>query len=176
MALGNLRAPGARLYGAVPRGFGSAQSAIPLPTADVPFTIGARSSWVAEVQSILAAAGFDPGEIDGAVGPRTLRALESALAALASSPSPEARREVANSGDSAMDLAFTLRMGFQYDRQVRGGTTPRPIEPETTIRMGPADAANAEAGYLGRRPPWGWIAGGMLALAGIGFGIAMARR
>ena len=59
----------------------AAEPASPPPAAKAAVSgAGARTSHVREVQEALAAAGYDPGPIDGIMGPRTKAALRKYIA------------------------------------------------------------------------------------------------
>ena len=178
MIISRPRSPRPALYGAVPRGFGAVTDSA-LPTTDAPFVAGARSVYVAQVQQELADNGYDPGPIDGVVGPDTLNAFSDALAALGKSPSPEARSTVGANISSSSELAAALPSAFAWDAEARGiRGTPGPTAPEQTIAMGPSDAAAAAAKYGidgASTVPWGWIGLGA-AVAGIGGGLLWLAR
>ena len=57
------------------------EPASPSPAAKAPATLGdAKAGHVREVQQALLAAGFDPGPVDGIMGPRTKSALRKYIA------------------------------------------------------------------------------------------------
>jgi len=59
----------------------AAEPASPPPAAKAAVSgAGARASHVREVQEALAAAGYDPGPIDGIMGPRTKSAIRKYIA------------------------------------------------------------------------------------------------
>ena len=59
----------------------AAEPASPPPAAKAAVSgAGARTSHVREVQQALTAAGYDPGPIDGIMGPRTKSALQKYIA------------------------------------------------------------------------------------------------
>ena len=161
-------------------GFGAAPaSGVALPGSDVEFTTNARSVYVAQVQTILKSRGYDPGDVDGVVGPRTVMALQAAMERLAHSLSPDARAAVASSGSSAAGLAQSLSVAFAYDDELRQdtGSPSQPVAPDALIPMGPGDVAGMERELgLGAASavPWGWIGLGAAAL--VGGAIYFARR
>ena len=60
----------------------AAEPASPPPAAKAAVSgAGATASHVREVQEALAAAGYDPGPIDGSIGPRTKAALRTYISA-----------------------------------------------------------------------------------------------
>lgn len=162
-------------------GFGAAPtSGIALPDSDVAFTTGSRSVYVAQVQSILKANGYDPGLVDGVVGPRTIAALEAAINRLAISMSPDARNTIAAAGSTAAGLAEALTAAFGYDAELRQSPgSPVPTAPEQNIAMGPDEAAKM-AGRLGLGVstgfPWKWVGIGAAVLAMGAAAVWFARR
>lgn len=169
---------------------------IGLPSTDQPLEIGARSWWVARLQTLLAARGYNPGAVDGLFGVPTQHALHAAVFALAQSPSYNARSIVAGrpywpdagTAINALDQAFKLdaaeggnatcgtAAGLVYD--------PPPISASKTIVMGPAQAAQMgrKLGLepdppmsLGAKLAWGGAAITALGLASWGLS-ALARR
>lgn len=147
---------------------------VAMPQWDVPFVTGARSEMVATLQTLLNSRGWVLG-IDGVVGPRTQRAVESAFMFLSGSASMEARRlsQAGWAGMSVAALVNTFARAFAaLDTVTRGGNTDvptSPSEPDGTIRMTPRDAA-----AMDRRIQGGW--GGLLAVAGfVGVGWALYR-
>lgn len=170
-------------FGAVrARGFG-ATSSVPLPSTDSRWENGARNVYVAMVQATLRDNGFDPGPIDGIVGPLTLAADARAMKYLLGSISRDARIAMASVEPMASNRWQAYLAAFAWDADARGvkpgGGTPPPSSPDETIPMGPQDLARTERdfGLAGGIPRWAWWAGGAVAaVAVVGIVVAARRR
>ena len=125
---------------------------------------------------MLALMGFDPGPLDGILGPLTDGAVRQAFAFFAQSPLTDVRRAVAAGPDALRFvsqaigiLSFAARGHAGIAASLPGPARLSPVAPDEELAMDPAAAAALEKKMLGGGGfPWGPIvaAGGVTLAVG----------